>query len=237
MSFSEDVLARFDAYGWHTPRWRTATTSRPSAPPSTPPRLTTGRASSPSAPTSASAARTSRTPRRRMAHRWDPDEVRLTKEAYGWDPDRTFFVPEEAGALFLRAVDQGRAAVAGWDAAFDAYARCLPSRGRGAPASPGRQPRRRLGRRTPALGARHRGGNPERERRHDQRPGGGCAGAVRRVRRPVRVQPHRRQGRRGLLRRRRRAQPPLWRPRARDGRDRQRDRLPRRPPARTPPPS
>ena len=28
-----------------------------------------------------------------------PDEVRLTKEAYGWDPDKTFFVPDEAGGL------------------------------------------------------------------------------------------------------------------------------------------
>jgi transketolase len=56
-----------------------------------------------------------------------PDEVRLTKEAYGWDPDRTFYVPEEAGALFLRAVDVGKAAVAEWDSALDAYDAAFPA--------------------------------------------------------------------------------------------------------------
>ena len=33
-----------------------------------------------------------------------PDEVRLTKEAYGWDPDKQFFVPDDA----LRGVPRSR---------------------------------------------------------------------------------------------------------------------------------
>ncbi len=46
-----------------------------------------------------------------------PDEVRLTKEAYGWDPDKTFFVPDEAGELFLpRRRRRARPRVAAWDA-------------------------------------------------------------------------------------------------------------------------
>ena len=70
MAFSEDVPARFDAYGWHTQRverWqrprghRRRDRRRPGA--------TTGRASSPSARTSASGRRTSRTARRRMGRR------------------------------------------------------------------------------------------------------------------------------------------------------------------------
>jgi transketolase len=55
------------------------------------------------------------------------DEVRLTKEAYGWDPDRTFYVPQEASAIFRAAVGRGEAAVAAWDAGLDAYAAAYPA--------------------------------------------------------------------------------------------------------------
>ena len=51
-----------------------------------------------------------------------PDEVRLTKEAYGWDPDKTFFVPDEAEQLFREAVGEGETRVAAWNARLDAYA-------------------------------------------------------------------------------------------------------------------
>src|SRR6476659_10180913 len=36
-----------------------------------------------------------------------PDEVRLTKEAYGWDPDRSFYVPDDVLASFREAVAKG----------------------------------------------------------------------------------------------------------------------------------
>ena len=56
-----------------------------------------------------------------------PDEVRLTKEAYGWDPDKTFFVPDEASELFRRAVPAGEALVADWEARVAAYAEAYPA--------------------------------------------------------------------------------------------------------------
>jgi len=37
-----------------------------------------------------------------------PDEVRLTKEAYGWDPDRSFFVPDAARDRFREAMRTSR---------------------------------------------------------------------------------------------------------------------------------
>ena len=44
------------------------------------------------------------------------DEVRLTKEAYGWDPDKHFYVPDEALAHFRTAVErQPRATRQEWD--------------------------------------------------------------------------------------------------------------------------
>ena len=127
LAFTEDVLARFDAYGWHTQRVDDGNDVE-------------------AIDAAIEAAKADDRPvadRRPDAHRLrqpeqaglaeghgaplGPDEVRLTKEAYGWDPDRTFFVPDEAGALFLRAVAAGEAAVAAWDAALDAYAAAYPA--------------------------------------------------------------------------------------------------------------
>jgi transketolase len=51
-----------------------------------------------------------------------PDEVRLVKEAYGWDPDRTFYVPDDALAVFREAVPEGERLVAEWQDRMAAYA-------------------------------------------------------------------------------------------------------------------
>ena len=42
-----------------------------------------------------------------------PDEVRLTKEAYGSDPDRTFYVPADALSLVPPSGDRRRAPLRG----------------------------------------------------------------------------------------------------------------------------
>jgi transketolase len=55
-----------------------------------------------------------------------PDEVRLTKEAYGWDPDRSFYVPDAARDHFRAAVTAGEAAVEDWRAALALYAASYP---------------------------------------------------------------------------------------------------------------
>jgi transketolase len=49
------------------------------------------------------------------------DEIRLTKEAYGWDPDQHFYVPDEALAHFRESCDHGRRLEEAWTALFDAY--------------------------------------------------------------------------------------------------------------------
>ena len=55
-----------------------------------------------------------------------PDEVRLVKEAYGWDPDKTFYVPDDALAVFREAVPEGERLVAEWETRFDAYRDAFP---------------------------------------------------------------------------------------------------------------
>ena len=111
-AFTEDVVARYAAYGWHVQQVEDGTDlaaidaaisvaeadDRPSL---IAVRTVIGYGS----PNKAGTQKAHGAP-------LGPDEVRLTKEAYGWDPDKQFYVPEEAAAVFLRAVDEGKAACA-----------------------------------------------------------------------------------------------------------------------------
>lgn len=120
LSFSEDVLARFDAYGWHTARVEDGTDvegiraaikaaeadDRPSL---ISVRTVIGFGSPNKAGTSG-------------AHGapLGPDEILATKEALGWPHTEPFTVPDEVRS----AMDQheaGARRTASWRQAFDAY--------------------------------------------------------------------------------------------------------------------
>jgi transketolase len=58
------------------------------------------------------------------------DEVRLTKEAYGWDPDAHFLVPEEALAHFRQCCARGREFEEDWNRRFAAYREEHPEKAR-----------------------------------------------------------------------------------------------------------
>ncbi len=126
LAFSEDVLERFRAYGWHALRVKDGTDvgaieaairlarsdERPSI---IAVRTVIGYGS----PHKAGSQKAHGAP-------LGVEEVRLTKEAYGWDPDRTFFVPDAAAALFSRAIPWGEELVRRWDAAFESYRAAWP---------------------------------------------------------------------------------------------------------------
>ncbi|HET7828415.1 MAG TPA: transketolase [Candidatus Limnocylindrales bacterium] len=126
-AFTEDVLGRFAAYGWHVQRVEdgndlaaidAAITAaegddRPSI---IAVRTVIGYGS----PNKAGTQKAHGAP-------LGPDEVRLTKEAYGWDPDKSFFVPDEAREIFGRAVDQGRELVAEWERRLAEYEAAFPA--------------------------------------------------------------------------------------------------------------
>ena len=127
LAFSEDVLARFAAYGWHTQRVEDGNDVAAIS--------AAIEAAKADARPSMIAVRTHigfGSPNKQDSQKshgapLGPDEVRLTKIAYGWDPDKTFYVPDEAAALFLQAVGEGNARVAAWNAALDAYAADFPA--------------------------------------------------------------------------------------------------------------
>jgi transketolase len=126
MAFSEDVPARFEAYGWHTQRVDDGNDLEAIA-------AAIERAREDPRP-SLIAVRTHigyGSPNKQDSQKahgapLGPDEVRLTKEAYGWDPDRTFVVPEEALEVFRVAVPGGEALVAEWQQRMDRYAEAYP---------------------------------------------------------------------------------------------------------------
>lgn len=127
-AFTEDVLQRFEAYGWHTQR---VTDGNDIAAIEATIRAAQAVADRPSI----IAVRTIigfGSPNRagsKAAH-GEPlgaDEVRLTKQAYGWDPDQQFVIPDEVAAHMRAAGERGAQAQAAWNNQFAAYAEAFPT--------------------------------------------------------------------------------------------------------------
>ena len=126
LSFSEDVPARFDAYGWHTERVDGMDTDAV--------RGAIGRARTETARPSLIACRTiigfgSPNKENTFGVHGSPlgaDEVRATKERLGWPTDPPFVVPADALAHFRGAIERGAATQREWQGRFDAYTAAFP---------------------------------------------------------------------------------------------------------------
>ncbi len=125
-AWSEDVLARFDAYHWHTQRVDDGNDLEATAK-----AIEAARADP---RPSLIAVRTHigyGSPNRQDTQKahgqpLGEDEVRLVKEAYGWDPDAHFAEPKEALDHFRQAVPKGEELVRRWHERFAAYERDHP---------------------------------------------------------------------------------------------------------------
>ncbi len=126
VTFSEDVGARFGAYGWHVQRIDGHDAGAVDA------ALAAARAVEDRP--SLVIARTHigyGSPNRQDTYKahGEPlgeEEVRLAKRAYGWPEEPPFYVPEEALQEFRRAVAQGSALESAWKKRFDAYRAAHP---------------------------------------------------------------------------------------------------------------
>ncbi len=129
MAFSEDVQARYEAYGWHVENVgedmsveRLEQATRDAMAVSDRPSLIMVHShigyGSPHKQDTSSA----------HGSPLGEDEVRLTKEAYGWDPDKHFFVPAEALAHFRLCCGRGREFEAEWQTRFDGFRAAEPER-------------------------------------------------------------------------------------------------------------
>ena len=126
MAWSEDVLKRFEAYGWHTQRVadgedaaairQAIEAARADDRPSIISiRTTIGFGS----PNKAGTYKVHGSP-------LGPDEVRLTKEEYGLDPDATFAIAPQVLSHFRTAAEVGEARVDEWEQRFTGYADAFP---------------------------------------------------------------------------------------------------------------
>ena len=121
MAFSENVLERFDAYGWDTRQVDDGNDLEAIS--------AAIRAAQEDGRPSLIAVRTHigyGSPHKQDTQKahgaaLGEDEVRLTKEAYGWDPDRHFYIPDEALDVFRRAIPEGEALVEAWNGELDRY--------------------------------------------------------------------------------------------------------------------
>jgi len=121
IAFTEDVVARFRAYGWHVQevdaydldgveaaiRAAQAETERPSL-------IACHSHIGYGSPNKQDSASSHGAP-------LGEDEVRLAKETLGWSPDAQFLVPEDALVVFRQALEQGREAQAAWQETFERY--------------------------------------------------------------------------------------------------------------------
>jgi transketolase len=121
LTFSEDVRARFESYGWHVLavdghdrdavadaiRRAQAEAERPSL-------IICHTHIAYGSPNKQDSEKSHGAP-------LGVDEVRLTKEAMGWPPDAHFLVPEQALAHFRTALDRGADGQGAWEAMCDRY--------------------------------------------------------------------------------------------------------------------
>jgi transketolase len=126
-AFTEDVLGRYAAYGWHAQQVEDGTdlaaidaAIRAAEADDRPSIIAVRTVIGYGSPNKAGTQKAHGAP-------LGPDEVRLTKEAYGWDPDKTFYIPDEARDLFRRAIDEGKERVAQWESQLAAYAEAFPA--------------------------------------------------------------------------------------------------------------
>ncbi len=126
LTFTEDVPARFRAYGWHVQtvdghnRRQIAAALRAAREETARPSLIVCRTHI--------AYGSPHKQDRAVAH-GEPlgeEEVQATKAALGWPPDAHFLVPPEALAVFRQARERGRAAQEAWQALFEQYGREYP---------------------------------------------------------------------------------------------------------------
>ena len=128
LAFTEDVGARYRAYGWHVQeiadgnhdvagirRALTAARAETSKPSLIVVHTTIGFGS----PNKAGTSEAHGSP-------LGPDEVLATKRALGWESEEAFFVPDEARAHFAEAASRGEQARAQWEQRWRAWAEAHP---------------------------------------------------------------------------------------------------------------
>ena len=123
LTFTENVPARFEAYGWHVTRVADGNDLGAIAAALEAARSETGRPSLVALRTYiADPAPTKRNTAKAHGEPLGAEEVRRTKQLMGWPLDPPFFVPDDALAHWRHAITRGGELEADWRTRFTAYA-------------------------------------------------------------------------------------------------------------------
>lgn len=127
LAFTEDVLKRFDAYGWHTSRVEDGNDLKAIEDAVKEAQAETDRPSLIAVKTIIGFGSPLQGTSKSHGSPLGEDNVRKTKEALGWDPDKTFYVPDEVRDGMLEAGRRGGRLQAEWQAQFEAYKKDFPT--------------------------------------------------------------------------------------------------------------
>ncbi len=124
LSFTEDVGARFEAYGWHVQTVHDGNDVEKVEKAIRHAQQVTDKPSLIKVKTHIGFG----SPNKQDTHdaHGSPlgdDEIRLTKKNYGWDENKIFFIPEEALKHFRQAVENGKKQEEEWNTRFSAYSK------------------------------------------------------------------------------------------------------------------
>jgi len=127
MGFSEDVGARYEAYGWHVQNLGEDITLERMEKAIDAAKADEGRPSLVILRTHIGFGSPNKQDTQ-GAHGspLGEDEVKLTKEAYGWDPDAQFLVPDEVTEEFASVPERGKQAQSEWEERLASYREAHP---------------------------------------------------------------------------------------------------------------
>ncbi|HAP36026.1 MAG TPA: transketolase [Bacteroidetes bacterium] len=127
LSFTEDVGARFEAYGWHVQTVNDGNNLEKIETAIRHAQQVTDKPSLIKVKTHIGYG----SPNKQDSHEahgspLGDDEIKLTKKNYGWDENKTFYIPDESVKHFRNAIEDGKKKENDWKLLFDGYKKSYP---------------------------------------------------------------------------------------------------------------
>jgi len=129
LSFTEDVLKRFEAYHWHTQRVSDGNDLDAIEAAIEAAKAETGRPSLIAVRTVIGYGSPKAGTNKVHGEAMGAADTAATKKFFGFPEDQSFYVPEDALKNWRTAIDRGKAAEAEWNKLFEAYAKQYPELG------------------------------------------------------------------------------------------------------------
>lgn len=129
-AFTENVTARFDAYGWHTQHVADGNNLEAIEAAILAAQEVSDKPSLIAVRTIIGYGSPLQNTSKVHGSAMGEENVRKTKEFYGWDPDKKFFVPEEVTQHLAGLAQKGADLQAAWNKTFDAYKSAFADKGK-----------------------------------------------------------------------------------------------------------